>query len=121
MYAFIGKKIKLIIDPLMDNPEVWNRQYSTILPGVLLRSHSAFIFDTSPARVDGGGTRPFICKYYYGIADYFMNKVNGLVTLENGLPTVATNSSLASKLEIVYNCTTQLMNPAAHAYVFLTA
>lgn len=119
-YIYNGRHIKLICDPMMDNNQIWNNAYSTVVPGALMRSHSAFVFDTAPVQTKQG-TVPFMYKYYFGNTHMFMSKVNGLITIEGGIAQIATNSTLNGKLEIVYNCTTQLMNPAACGYIFLVA
>jgi hypothetical protein len=50
-----------------------------------------------------------------------MSKINGLIDMEGKVVQYGSNSSLSARQEVVYNCTTQLMNPAAHGYMFLAA
>jgi hypothetical protein len=90
------------------------------LPGVLKKSHSAFFFDTSRVKTIQG-TMPFLRKYYFGASDVIMSKINGLIDMEGKVVQYGSNSSLSARQEVVYNCTTQLMNPAAHGYMFLAA
>lgn len=120
-YYYMGKHIRIICDPTRDNPNVFKNETSSVLPGTLLSSHSAYVFDTSKVQTESG-LEPFIKKYYFGPqgADMWMTPVNGLVTIQNGIASIATNSTLSAKQEIVYNCTTQLTNPAAHAYIYLS-
>jgi hypothetical protein len=117
MYAYNDKTLKLISNPLFNNNQAYPG-VSSILPGVLLKSHSAFFFDTSRVQTQQG-TVPFLRKYYFGVSDMFLSKINGLVDLENKVASFPSNSSLSAKQEVVYSCTTQLMNPAAHGWMYL--
>jgi len=116
-YAYNDKTLKIISNPLFNNNQAYPG-VSSILPGVLLKSHSAFFFDTSRVQTQQG-TVPFLRKYYFGVSDMFLSKINGLVDLENKVASFPSNSSLSAKQEVVYSCTTQLMNPAAHGWMYL--
>lgn len=122
-YYYSGRHYRVICDPSMDNPQMWPSGTSTALPGVLKKSHSAYFFDTSRVQTEQG-SEAFIKKYWFGSAgaDMFMTPINGLVSIKNNTLalTSATNSTLSGKMEVVYNCTTQLTNPAAHGYMYLS-
>lgn len=118
-YGYNGKTLKIVINPLFNNSQAYP-EVSTILNGTLLKSHSAFFFDTSRVQTQQGSV-PFLRKYYFGAADMFMSKLNGLVDMDGKVTQYPTNSSLSARQEIVYSCTTQLMNPAAHGYMYLAS
>jgi len=118
-YAYNGKTLKIVTNPLFNNSQAYPA-VSSVLPGILKKSHSAFFFDTSRVKTIQG-TMPFLRKYYFGASDVIMSKINGLIDMDGKVVQYGTNSSLSAKQEMVYNCTTQLMNPAAHGYMFLAA
>jgi hypothetical protein len=120
-YWYIGKHFRLMVDPSMDNSAMFPGE-STALPGVLKRSHAAFIFDTSRVLTEQG-SEPFMKKKYFGPAgaDMWVTPINGLVNIQNNtLSVVPTHAGLNGKVEVLYNCTTQLTNPAAHAFHYLS-
>jgi hypothetical protein len=123
-YWYIGRHLRVMYDPSMDNNQMWNNDTSTVLPGILKKSHSAFVFNTSKVQTEQG-LEPFIKKYYFGPtgADMWMTSIPGMVSIDpmNRISFQPTNSSLSGKVEVVYNCTTQLTNPAAHGYIYLSA
>jgi hypothetical protein len=119
MYGYNGKTLKIVINPLFNNSQAYP-EVSTVLSNTLLKSHSAFFFDTSRVQTQQGSV-PFLRKYYFGAADMFMSKLNGLVDMDGKVTQYPTNSSLSARQEIVYSCTTQLMNPAAHGYMYLAS
>lgn len=113
-YGFEGLTIKLICDPFLDNPLIWDIDPST---GFTKRSRSAIWMSTDRVKTENGGTLPFVSDYYFGkSADVHRWVVNGGYDANGNEVNVGSNSTTEASINFVLNKTTQIMNPAGCLY-----
>lgn len=114
MYSYLGKTLKFVVDESFDNTQMFAKM-STLNPGTTVQSNTAYFFDLSPVETKSGKV-PFMRRYYYGYDGMFTNYVRGITDENGNRSQTASNDTTSTTFEIVYNQTTQLMNPAAHGY-----
>lgn len=118
-YSYLGFTINMIHEPLFDNPNIFNA--SALFAGETTMSKSAIWINTAPPKTVQGVTLPFVQDYYYIASDMIVSERDGLTDM-NGNPTKKnTNPSLAATVEVNWNKTTQLTNPAGCFFHYASA
>lgn len=118
-YGYLGHSITLVHEPLFNNPNFFNQ--SSVFAGETTMTHAAIWINPAMVKTEQGIMMPFAQEYYYTAKDMIVTEINGL-TDSNGNPVkTGTNPSLSSNVEINWNKTTQLSNPAGCFYHYVTA
>lgn len=110
-YAFIGKRVKFIVDNTWSDPNLYN---STSTLGGTLQSRKAYFFNTDPV-LTSEGMMPFVREYYYGSSPMSIVKGQSMID-ENGAfrKEAPKNAPLSYTITYFWDRMWQLMNPAAH-------
>lgn len=114
-YAFMGLDIKLLVEPMLADPQMF-----PTTAGVSSRSNSAIFMDASPVPTKNMGNLPFAtCRYFGPTADIQHTVIRG-ITNENGTVSAAgtaSNPQAAISHEFFWNKMVQLSNPANSMYI----
>lgn len=113
-YMYLGFTINLILEPLFDNPNIFNP--SLLFAGETNRSKSAIWVNSAPTKTVQGVSMPFIQDYYYIASDMIVAEQAGMTDMNGNPNKTTTSASLSSIVQINWNKTTQLTNPGACFY-----
>lgn len=118
-YAYGGFHYKIVVDPFLDQP-FWGA--STIYGTPSKRSFSAIWMSTGAVPSDNGGVLPFVCEYYFGPkADIHVQTVNGMMDKNGNLVESGANGKKAVTYNMTLDKLTQLANPSACMFHYVSA
>lgn len=117
-YAYNGMHLKFVVDPILNNPNMFGQ--SQLFAGSQ-RSYSAMWLNPQPTPTEQGGTMPFVSDYYYISPDMIVTEINGMTDMQGNPVKKGVNGSLSSRVEVNWNKTTQLSNPAQAMYHYASA
>lgn len=118
-YYYSGFTFHLIMDEFLNNPNIWHP--SDLFAGETARSKSAIWMNAAPVPTENGGTLPFVSDYYYGVPDMIVTEVKGMTDMMGRPNKEGVSGKLSSTVEVNWNKTTQLNNPAQCFYHYASA
>lgn len=123
-YHFDGFDIDFVIDPTFSDDQQYPGRTTSVSPGSLKQSRTAFYFNVAEVDTEQQMKVPFLQTYVNGpskgdgsgMVGMWMTEVPGAIDQNGKLVPTANTVSLESTLAVYYSQTHQLMNPSNCAF-----
>ncbi len=118
-YAYGGWNIKIAEEPMLSAPGIFAEEGISTINSANKISNACLILDTSPVQGDGGNLS-WVRKMYFGAEGLQRTTYEGTNDMNGNASTRSSSGKRQATEDYIYECCTQLSNPTAHAYHFIS-